>query len=84
MALWRTDTHWYRPIRLTDEARFVEDMRRGWVAVGALDPTYDDILRDYVVANMKAMLGAPSLYEHFSAPRVTLTGGPVVYPIRVT
>lgn len=35
MSLWRTDTHWYRPIRLTDERRFACDMERGWIAVGA-------------------------------------------------
>ena len=35
MATWRTETHWYRPIRLTDERRFIRDMEQGWIDVGA-------------------------------------------------
>ena len=57
MALWRDDTHWYRPIRLTDERRFLRAMHVGWIAVGALPPdpplaalnlsVYDEVLRHY-------------------------------------
>ena len=81
MSLWRDDTHWYRPIRRTDEARFMEDMRRGWVAVGALDPTLDDICREAYAAMLPDLL-KPSLLDRFVDPDVTLTGGPTVYPIR--
>jgi hypothetical protein len=50
VAHWRTETHWYRPVRLTDAHRFAADMERGWRAVGALPPVksvYDAVLADW-------------------------------------
>ena len=48
MARWRDDTHWYRPIRLTDERRFLRDMHAGWIACGAIRaPTMDEMLAHF-------------------------------------
>ncbi len=38
MGAWRTATHWYRPIRVTDARRFIADMDAGWRRCGAIPP----------------------------------------------
>jgi hypothetical protein len=83
-SLWRTETHWYRPIRLTDAARFHEDMRRGWVAVGALEPTLDDVCRDAYAPAIRTLFANDGLLEHFTKRTATpWAGSPTVSPIQL-